>query len=297
MRLPLPVRISMRFAALAAALLLVACTGSEFGAYDVGSPAPPAWGPGRGASLEILLKDGPIDGLDAVVVTIESIELHKTGGPFFTVLDEPKTFDLLKLRTRTFRIARLDLDAGKYTQIRLIVSAGEVTVDGETHPLEIPSGEVKIIKPFTIPEGALGVMVLDFDAEESIHIVETGGGRYILRPVVKIEELRFFTEEDCPAADPTAPADGATDVAVDTAVTATFPDGTEMPDDPSGLITVVSEDGTEVAGTVTVDGTTATFTPDAPLEAGKKYTVTVHRNELPGYKFCPRTETSFTTAA
>jgi len=284
-------------AALAAALALAACSGTEFGAYNPGSPVAPSWDPaGSGARLEIRLKDGPIDEVDAVVVTIEGIELHRTGGPFFEVMEGPETFDLLELKDETVTLADLDIEPGRYTQIRLLVSSGEVTVDGETHPLEIPSGVVKIIRPFTIPEGALAVMIIDFDAAESLHIVETGNARYILRPVIKIEGLEFYTEEDCPEASSTDPADGATDVPVDASVTVTFPDGTEMPADPAGLITLKDAAGNDVPGTTTVTGTVATFVPDAALAAGMMHKATVVRSLLPGYEFCTGSDFTFTTA-
>ena len=71
-----------------------------------------------------------------------------------------------------------------------------------------------------------------------------------------------------------SPEDGATDVAIDTAVTATFSeaiDGSSLTKDTFTLA------GSAVSGTVTYDSDTytATFTPDANLEYDHEYTATL----------------------
>lgn len=293
-----------RTSILACGLLGLALLAGCGGGSGSGTPVFPNGGGGGGGGatgtyLSILLTDKPIEGLESVVVTIESVEVHQTGGPFYEVLEGPITVDLVELKDALIPLGEIELEAGKYTQVRLIVSEGEVTVDGKTHPLKIPSGEVKIQGPWTIPEGVLAVLVLDFDAEESLHVVQAGNkDKYILRPVIKPIDFEIKTIDDCIEQESTSPADGDTDVSVDTTVSVTFPEGTEMPEDPSGLITVTDPDGEEVPGEVTVAGTTATFTPDDPLAYETTYTVTAHRSALPDFIYCPDQDSfSFTTEA
>ena len=82
----------------AVCLVLASCGGG--GSSSVAGPAPSDGESG----MEIYLTDAPLDGVERVRVTIESIQLHKTGGPFFEVLKGPKTVDLLKLKDKMLLI-------------------------------------------------------------------------------------------------------------------------------------------------------------------------------------------------
>jgi hypothetical protein len=84
------------------------------------------------------------------------------------------------------------------------------------------------------------------------------------------------TQADCTAATVsfTVPVDGATAVAVNQAIAATFSE----PMNPATMTrsTFLLKQGTRaVPGTVTYTGTTATFTPTSPLAAGTAYTATI----------------------
>ena len=71
------------------------------------------------------------------------------------------------------------------------------------------------------------------------------------------------------------PAQGATSVAVNTTVTATFSMGMNPASITTASFTVASPGGTAVAGSVAYSGTTATFTPTAVLANGTTYTATI----------------------
>jgi len=43
---------------------------------------------------------------------------------------------------------------------------------------------VKLIKPWKIVDGETLVLTLDFDVQKSIH--ETGSGKYIMKPTIKV---------------------------------------------------------------------------------------------------------------
>jgi hypothetical protein len=106
-------------------------------------------------------------------------------------------FDLLTLQGGKFDLlAQQEIEAGKYTQIRLMITDGMdvngepktyVKVDGVKYPLEVPSGSssgLKLNHPFTITADNETVLYLDFDAEKSVN--QTGNGTYKLKPTIKV---------------------------------------------------------------------------------------------------------------
>ncbi len=122
-------------------------------------------------------------------------------GGWIIISDEEQGFDLMALRDGAFDLlAESELEAGKYTQIRLKISgdlddAGDpktyVRVDGEVMPLTVPSGAqsgLKLIKPFNITADSETILYIDFDAESSV--VETGAGKYLLKPTIKVSVFK-----------------------------------------------------------------------------------------------------------
>lgn len=169
-------RILLPAFALAGLALLAGCSD------DNGGPA--------GGTLRINLVDAPA-AYDAVYVQVDSVQVHAAGsdstGGWITVSSQPGTYDLLTLRNGlSALLVDRQLPAGDYTQIRLRLGSGNsVVVAGESFPLTVPSGlrtGIKLNHPFTIAAGALYEITLDFDAARSIH--RTGGGMYMLRPVI-----------------------------------------------------------------------------------------------------------------
>lgn len=147
----------------------------------------------RGA-LRLLLTDAPLDEVERVDVTIDRVDVTFADGAQApqTILDEPKTFNLLDLRGGfTAVLAEAALPIGRIQQIRLVVAAegNSVTVDGEVFDLRIPSGEqtgIKLTRPggFVISEDTTTEVVIDFDAEHSLH--HNQGQGWLLRPVVTL---------------------------------------------------------------------------------------------------------------
>jgi len=143
--------------------------------------------------LQIFLTDKPLDNVQNVYVTIGSVEVHQTGkgeGEAGTVYLPPpdSPVDLLALQGIEELLSSGSLEDGFYTHIKLEISEGTVVLDtAEEYELEIPSGKVLIPVNFTIEEGKLTKVLLDFDAEKSVKITKTGGAnpKYILRPVIK----------------------------------------------------------------------------------------------------------------
>ncbi len=144
--------------------------------------------------LVLKITDAPSDlNISEALVTISSIEVHQavggdnnTSASWFIIVEEAQTFDLISLINVTDVLGSEELSAGVYTQIRLHVDQALVTIDGVQHNLTIPSKTIKLVSGFQILENVTTTLILDFDIHESIH--ETGNGKYILQPTIRVIE-------------------------------------------------------------------------------------------------------------
>jgi ketosteroid isomerase-like protein len=87
--------------------------------------------------------------------------------------------------------------------------------------------------------------------------------------------VRSFTTAPAPAVISTVPVNGATSVAVNTTISATFSEVMDAATINAATFTVSGPGATPVAGTVAYAGTTATFTPAATLLNSTLYTATI----------------------
>jgi hypothetical protein len=166
--------------ALVLTALVAACGGSTLDPTDDGG------GPGRKGKLRIMLTDAPMDA-NEVWVTISEIDVHSTTNGWQSLPPEVDTFDLLKLRGgQEALLEEASLSAGKYTQIRLLVTdSWLIDLQGARCEVKVPSSKVKIPVQFDIAADTTTRLVLDFDAEKSVHITKKGNGKEcILRPVI-----------------------------------------------------------------------------------------------------------------
>lgn len=146
----------------------------------------------RTGNFQIYLTDQPIDNADEILVTVSEISVHKEKEGFLTVWQGERTYDLLKLRNVEKILVDTELEKGTYTQVRLVIRSGEIGINDNNYDLTIPSSEVKIPVIFNIMEDGATEIVLDFEAEHSVHVVNAGvSGMYILRPVIKVKEIRY----------------------------------------------------------------------------------------------------------
>jgi hypothetical protein len=142
-------------------------------------------------TLNIRLTDAPID-LDEVNIDLEQVILKGPNGfaelplgtkaGIYNLLDYQNGLDTL-IATAT------ELPFTEIKEIRLVLgSDNTVVVDGLTHDLKIPSGsqsglKIKVCLDLSITEEVYD-LILDFDAEASIH--QTGSGKYIMKPVIRV---------------------------------------------------------------------------------------------------------------
>jgi len=172
-------------AALTAALLLSLGCGSR---NDESAPS-------SQGSVSVTLVDGPTTEYKAINLNIQSVQVHQssTAGEsgWITVATPNKTVDLLKLQGGVVEslVAAQTLEAGSYQMLRLVLGPGNTLTlaDGSVVALTVPSGQqtgIKIPLNFTVIAGTTADVWIDFDGAHSIHVVQTGSGSYMLRPVV-----------------------------------------------------------------------------------------------------------------
>ena len=189
-------------------------------------------GSGGGGSIDtgtvsVNLMDLPNDEYKAVYVNISEVQVHKagttdkdskeSGGAWLTVGSPNKIYNLLELVNGVMEsLGTRDLEAGKYTQVRLIIGETLPEDSGEQYfrlasrdsklchrqrqsgneiPLKIPSGfktGIKLVHSFQVESNSYTELILDFDAMRSI--VETGNGKLILKPTIKIIEADNYAE-------------------------------------------------------------------------------------------------------
>lgn len=191
----------------AMALVALGC-GSEGG--GTGTPV------ARPGTVSVSLTDAPACGYEAVVVKVAKVRIHQSSteddpdgaGWKDITLDPPRSINLLDLNDPTQTSKGLDylgetqVTAGHYTQLRLVleknppggVPSNYIVLEGKDTKntnnwiaLDTPSGVqtgIKLVHQFTVKSGKRVDLLLDFDACHSI--VQTGSGKYKLKPVIKV---------------------------------------------------------------------------------------------------------------
>lgn len=197
------------------AIIFLACVGCGGG----GSSSSDGGGTG---TVSFSLTDSTTDQYRAVYITIVGLQIcSDRGGPSdndcnWMSLDPPDgmqfplTYNLLKLVNGvTEAIGSGEFSAGEYHQVRLIIGDQpelENNLLGEPHPeanyvilndgndtikpLKVPSGPetgLKLVNSFTVGDGEIKELVLDFDACRSV-IKAGDSGKYILKPTIKVIE-------------------------------------------------------------------------------------------------------------
>lgn len=146
---------------------------------------------GKG-EIKITMIDAPAD-YDAINIVVSRVEVHQSGADssngWIVINNTPSTYNLLELRNgASVILGDSVLDAGHYTQIRLILGTGSnIVVNGVTYNLDVASGTqtgIKLNHEFDIQSDVVYELTLDFNAERSI--VLTGTGQYKLSPVIRL---------------------------------------------------------------------------------------------------------------
>jgi hypothetical protein len=191
--------------ALALATALAGCGGS-------GSSVAVASNSGTG-TVVVVVTDAATEAFAQVWVTVTKVELLGAQG-HFTLFEGRRVIDLLAMRDDA-RLLSLghEVPAGDWSKIRLqvedvrlvrVVAEADATtiipcppeltpdpgfVCEAIHPQVGGHGKIDLNPrgPITVRSGELVFVQLDLDAQKSIHIVETGSGRFIFRPIVFVD--------------------------------------------------------------------------------------------------------------
>jgi len=174
------------------------------------SPGAPSSAP----SLTVMLKDSPYSDAKALLVTFSDVSAHVTGSNVsgggdwttlpFTGGGASRTCDLKKLTTAQDILGSGSLAAGRYTQIRLVVSSAALYFDnassgaacapamsapaGRNAAVTIPSGEVKLNREFDVASNGGTTILVDFDGDKSVN--DTGNGTYKMTPVMTVVSVQ-----------------------------------------------------------------------------------------------------------
>lgn len=189
------------------ASVLAACGGGDDSATTTSTTS-------AKGTLSVKLTDAPATAYEEVWVTIDEVRIHRSdsaeeGDGGWETLDVgdgvlPLQVDLLTLRNGVLAsLGDVELEAGQYSQIRLVLAENPANGNGElanyvvvrvdettteTHALTTPSAQqsgLKLIHPFEVPEGETVELVLDFDAARSV--VKAGkSGKYLLKPTIAV---------------------------------------------------------------------------------------------------------------
>lgn len=152
--------------------------------------------------VSVRITDAPVDSAASVVVEFSGVELRQddVGAPQVFNFDTPRQIDLLALNggeTETL-LDGVEVPAGRYSQLRLLVNAGRSASDSyitfednpdATFPLYIPSGNesgLKLTGGFSVPANGSADFTIDFDLRKSVTDPVGQDGVYILRPTLRM---------------------------------------------------------------------------------------------------------------
>lgn len=166
-------------------------------------------GPTGTGTLQLNLTDSPFSDAESVLITFSTVQAFRDDAEApepvpFADHAESRTCDLKKLVGAQDVLGAETLPSGHYTQLRLGISSAAIYFDNEadgapcapslTPPegamavVEVPSGVIKLNRPFDLFSGGGRAIVLDFDGDQSI--IRTGNGDYALKPVITVASVR-----------------------------------------------------------------------------------------------------------
>ena len=141
-------------------------------------------------TFNVRITDAPA-AFDAVNITFSEVSVNKSGGSAIVVSDSTQTINLIEWSNGlSTPLGSIELEAGTYNQIRLIIDSASVTIDGVESAVTVPSGAqtgLKLTHQFILEAGSTYDLMIDFDASRSV--VRTGplaNPTYSLKPTIRL---------------------------------------------------------------------------------------------------------------
>jgi hypothetical protein len=166
-------------ALIALATVLAACGGGSSGEDEAS---------GTG-TIALLFTDLPTD--DLAEINLDVTEAILIGGPGQqTVFTGNVPINLLDLENYVQPVAFGEVAVGSYTKLRLRLENLELVENGgeKFYPALPANGRIDLLDQggFDVLAGRTLLVEIDMDANKSIHVVNTGSGKYNVRPIVKV---------------------------------------------------------------------------------------------------------------
>lgn len=136
-------------------------------------------------TLVIQVRDAPTE-FSHVLVTFSEVRVHPANADneseWLNLTLAASTIDFMNLGNLTKVLALDRVPAGKYTQIRIVVTSASGTMMGGTSvTMTVPDGILKTDTPFDLKAGGTTTVTLDFDLT---HSIREAGGSWLFVPVL-----------------------------------------------------------------------------------------------------------------
>jgi len=126
----------------------------------------------------------------------EQQQLQDEEGKWITIdMTGDTTFDLLQIQGIEQFLGESEVEAAKYTQVRLVVDKVQVRLgSGNLTDATLPSKELKLVRPFDVIAGETTALVIDFEADKMVTV--TGAGKIVVKPVAKLTIRKEKSSEE-----------------------------------------------------------------------------------------------------
>jgi ABC-type transport system substrate-binding protein len=133
-------------------------------------------------SVHRVLANQSISETEEEMTATESDDTDMAG--WVAVVNQTRRVDLIQLINMSADLGQKAMDAGRYTQIRLKIDSGTITVNNTDYNLTVPSGVLRLNRGFVLEPDKTLKLTLDFNVEKSI--IRTGTNEYKLNPVIAV---------------------------------------------------------------------------------------------------------------
>ena len=163
--------------------------------------------PPGGETAPIRVTDAPPENVSSIGVTVSNIEVHRalaTEDGWVTVVSEEKTFDLVEIAGAEVFLGEKEVEAGRYTEIRLDVTRVSVTADGQTYDARLPGDKLRVVRSWEVKaiDGDTiwlsGVQIPGWSAGALVELTPTAGSEDGL--LLRLEDVDGIQARAVPAA-------------------------------------------------------------------------------------------------